>query len=102
MIICDIILLANLNLTKGCARMKWNEMNGFRKVSVILCFLCLITGLTLTILDAVDVLASIDILEDIIDCALWLSVGIAFCQKESLRQIACFIMSFIHFVCIFL
>ena len=82
--------------------MKWNEMTGFRKVSFILWILCLITGLTLTILDAVDILASIDILEDIIDCAFWLSAGIAFWKKESLFPITCFIMSGLQFICIFL
>ena len=82
--------------------MKWNEMTGFRKVSFILCILCLITGITLTILDAVDILASIDILEDIIDCVFWLSAGIVFWKKESLFPIICFIMSGLQFVCIFL
>ena len=77
-------------------------MTGFRKVSFILWSLCIITGLTLTILDAVDILASIDILEDIIDCALWLFAGIAFWKKGSPFPITCFIMSGLQFICIFL
>ena len=77
-------------------------MTGFRKVSFILWGLCIITGLTLTILDAEDILTSIDILEDIIDCALWLFAGIAFWKKKSPFPITCFIMSGLQFICIFL
>ena len=82
--------------------MKWNEMTGFRKVSIILCILCLTTGITLTVLDVAGILASIDILEDIIDCVFYLSAGIAIWKKESLLPIICFIMSALQFVCVFL
>ena len=77
-------------------------MTGFRKVAFILWVLCLITGLTLTILEAVDILASIDILEDIIDCVFLLSWGIVFWKKESLFPIICFVMSGLKFICVFL
>ena len=82
--------------------MKWDEMTGFRKVSFILCILCLIAGLTLTFLDAVDVLASIDILEDILDCVFWLSLGLAFWKKQSLLPIVCFIASGLQLICVFI
>ena len=49
-----------------------------------------------------DILASIDILEDIIDCVSFLSLGIAFWKKESMFPIICFIMSGLQFICIFL
>ena len=82
--------------------MKWNEMTGFRKVVFILGILFAIARLTLTILDVVDILASIDILEDIIGCVSFLSLGIAFWKKESMFPIICFIMSGLQFICIFL
>ena len=82
--------------------MKWKEMTVFRKVAVILWILCIITGLTLTILDVAGILASIDILEDIIDCVFWLSAGIAFWKKESLFPIACFIVSGLQLICVFI
>lgn len=82
--------------------MKWSEMTGFHKAAFFLCVLCLIAGLTLTILDAVDVLASIEILEDVIDCVFWLSAGIAFWKEKSPVPIVCFVMSGLRLICIFI
>ena len=82
--------------------MKWSNLNGFRIIVFILYVLCLIAGLSLTILDIVNILPRIDMLEDIIDCIFWLSAGILFWKKESLLPIVCFVMSGLQLICVFL
>lgn len=81
--------------------MKWDEMSIFRKAVFIIWILCLTAGITLTILDAMDILASIDILEDIIDCFFWLSAGIVYWKKKSLFPIVCFILSGLNLIFVF-
>ena len=82
--------------------MKWKEMTVFRKLNLILCVLCAITALSLTILDAMDVLASIDMLQDLMDCIFWLASGVAFWEKKSLFQIVCFVMAGLNLICLFI
>ena len=82
--------------------MKWSEMTAFRKVVFIVWMLCLIAGLTLTILDLLDILTGMDMLEDIIDCAFWLSAGIVYYKKEQLFPILCFVMAGLNLICIFI
>lgn len=82
--------------------MKWNEITGVRKGVLILCVLCAIAGFTLTILDIMNVLESVDIIEDVIDCVFWLSAGCAFWKKKSLFPIICFAMAGLKFICVFL
>lgn len=82
--------------------MKWSNLSGFRKVVGIFCILCLIAGLSLTVLDIMDILPRIDMLEDIIDCIFWLSAGIVCWKKESLFPIVCFVMSGLQLICVFL
>ncbi len=83
--------------------MKWKEMTVFRKLALILCVLCAITALSLTILDAMGVLASIDILEDLIDCIFSLASGVAFWKKKSLLfPIVCFVMAGLNLICLFI
>ena len=77
-------------------------MIGFRKVVLILGILCAIAGFSLTILDITGALASIDILEDVINCVSYLSLGIAFWKKESLFPIICFIMAGLQLICVFI
>ena len=82
--------------------MKWNEMSVFRKVVSIIWILCLIAGITLTVLDAMNIVASIDILEDIIDCALCLFAGIICWKKKSLLPIVLFALSGLKFIFLFI
>ena len=82
--------------------MKWKEMTLLRKLALILCVLCAITALSLTILDTMGILASIDILEDLIDCIFWLASGVAFWKKKSLFPIVCFVMAGLNLICLFL
>ena len=82
--------------------MKWKEITGFRKVFFLLFVLCFIAGLSLTILDIIGVVESIDILEEIIDCVFWLSAGITVWKKKSLFPIVCFVMFGLKLIGVFL
>ena len=82
--------------------MKWSNLSCFRKVFSILCGLCLMVGLSLTVLNIMDILPRMDMLEDIIDCIFWLSAGIVCWEKEALFPIICFGMSGLQLLCVFL
>ena len=82
--------------------MKGNKMTVCRKVAFVVWILSLIVGLTLTILDAVDILTGMDMLEDIIDCVFWLSAGVAYLEKERLFPIVCFILAGLNLFCVFI
>ena len=82
--------------------MEWSKMSVFRKVAFIVGILCFIAGITFTILDVMDILTDTDMIEDILDCIFWLSLGIAFWEKEYLYPILCFILSGLKLIFIFI
>ena len=51
--------------------MERKETTMLSKVAFIALILCLITGITLTILDVMDILTGIDLLLDVIFCVGW-------------------------------
>ncbi len=97
----DLGAVTSVKVLGGIA-MNWGELSVFRKVVFIIWILCLITGIALTILDVEEILASIEILEDVIDCVFWLSAGIVSWKKESLFPIVCFILSGLNLICVFI
>ena len=82
--------------------MNWSEMSVFRKVAFIVGFLCLIVATTFTILNLMDILTDTDMIEDILDCIFWLSLGIACWEKGRLYPIFCLVFSGIKFIFLFI
>ncbi len=82
--------------------MEWSKMSVFRKVAFIVGILCLIAGITFTILNVMDILTDTDMIEDILDCIYWLSLGIVFWEKKRLFPIICFVLSGFELIFIFI
>ena len=80
--------------------MDWKEMTVFRRVMFVLFILCAIAEFTLSVLNFAGVLESVDILEDIINCVVWLSACIAFWKKKSLFSIFCLTMLGLQIICV--
>ena len=70
--------------------MNWKELPKFRKVVFLVGILCFFTGIMLTVLDLLNVIASINWLSDILDCGFWLSIGIVFWGRDYFFSIVSF------------
>ena len=82
--------------------MNWKEMTGLQKVFFILVALCFIAGFSITTLNIAGVLDNTDLLEDAIDCAFWLCMGIAFWKKKSPLPIVCFAAAVLKLIFVFI
>ena len=82
--------------------MERKETTMLSKVAFIALILCLITGITLTILDVMDILTGLDLLLDVIFCVGWLLLGIVHWEKERPHSIFCFIFFGLKLIFIFI
>ena len=81
--------------------MKWNEMTVLRKFALVLSAVCCVSGFTLTILHAANILENVELLEDILDCIFWLFFGIAVWKKGSHLPFICLLGAALNFFFIF-